>query len=161
MLTFKFKILYPINIFQHLEQVHGKEQLNSESKSEDNTKIGGEQRSRILNLTRDKLVCTFDSNCSYTTSSDIKMSGHINGKHKGDPKPFHCEDCVDSSNQYMFGSVTRYHYHRKKFHSTSEPNIMCDVCKKIFIVRSELKKVRIKERKDPLHFSSRGLFKIL
>ena len=94
-------------------------------------------------LTPTNIACTIDTDCDFSTISDIRMKAHINQVHKGDPKPFHCQDCVGTSQQYKFGSFTRYYYHRRKVHQKLEPTIFCDVCKKSFLAQWELKRVRI------------------
>jgi hypothetical protein len=91
-----------------------------------------------------KLVCAFEEGCSYTNRSDVKMRAHINREHKGDPKPFHCQDkeCrLGPEKDWKFGSTTSYYYHIKKVHQTSESTIFCDICKKSFVAPWELNKV--------------------
>lgn len=96
------------------------------------------------NTGTNKLVCAFEESCSYTNRSDVKMRAHINREHKGDPKPFHCQDkdCrLGQEKDWKFGSTTSYYYHIKKVHQTSEPSIFCDICKKSFVAPWELNKV--------------------
>jgi hypothetical protein len=90
-----------------------------------------------------KFVCSFDESCTFTTRADVKLRAHINSVHKGDPRPYHCQDegCIAAGNNWKFGSSTRYYYHIRKVHPVTEPSILCDVCKKTFIAQWELKKV--------------------
>ena len=129
----------------------GKPTFRVISRAETKSKSSGEAKREIANNGLPEIskgfACTFDSNCRFTTASNVKLKAHINGKHHGDPKPFHCEECKCSGAglNYKYGSATSYNYHRKTVHRKSEPEpiVTCDICKKSFEGKRKFRRVNI------------------
>lgn len=89
---------------------------------------------------RGPLLDCLEAGCSYVTSVRCRMEAHVNKEHKGDLKPYHCDQC-----DKRFGSKSNFDIHKRNHEGKLKgPSFKCEVCEvKKFYSNKLLQKVSL------------------